>query len=250
MIGAYSKAPPFAWSGWRLSIPGGPEGGQYHGFIGPDSSGWTPPGTHPKPAAQPAPWDDVWGGTALKEGQNRSDYVYRSSAEMRPRPNASGGANVVQSFQTEKSAGYAEAPGAYKSLGLSLPPNIVSCPDYDCSPVIGRGPGPCFSPICGTNPGLTTGATSTVAQPPAPSGTPGGTLVPYSIPPVSPAPSPVVTAPAGAYLPSNGQPLPAAAAADPVSAWLSASTVIPGVENIWVAAGAAVAAYVLFKGSL
>jgi hypothetical protein len=30
-------------------------------------------------------------------------------------------------------------------------PKLTLCPQYACSPVIGRGPAPCYSPICGQN---------------------------------------------------------------------------------------------------
>jgi hypothetical protein len=227
LIGAYTGAPPLAWSGWRLRIPGGPAGGQYHGFLGPDSLGWRGVPGGPPPALPPSPWQDVWGGTALKEGQSLSDYVTRGPAEMRPRANASGGVNVVSAFQTQKTAGYAEAPGNYRGVGAT--PNFVACPEFDCSPIISRGPAPCFTPICG--------ATNFVAQPAPPSG-PGGTLVPYSAPPVSPAPSPTVSA----------TPTSAATPADPITAWLGSSTIFPGVENLWLALGAGAAAYFLLKG--
>jgi hypothetical protein len=232
----YKEVPPFAWSGWRLSIPGGPVGGQYHGFIGPDSSasGWTPPGGTPAPANPPSPWDHIWGGVALKEGENRSDYVYRSSAEMRPRANASGGANVISAFQTRKTAGYAEAPGNYKGLGA-----MVQIPSF-----YGNGGGYEAMDVPAAP-----GATSTVAQPPAPGGNPGGTLVNYSVPPVSPSPSPTVAAPANAYLPANQtQPAAAAVPTGSISEWLTSSTIISGVENMWVAGAAALAAYFLLKG--
>ena len=227
-IGAYSTAPSFAWSGWRLRPPGGPIGGQYHGYIASDDIvdgvGWPagaaeiyrpgdpaglgavrrlgppvhdphrhfvgPPihiqhldcdqawkeylAAHPLdcdalwkqyhaahfhdpdpwrdfrrlhancPAdkwadflqshpdcddprrAVPAlhglgasvgPWEKIWSGTALTEGQTHSDHVYRSPAEIRPRPNASGGVNVVHGHQTMRSAGFAVAPGNYKGIG-------------------------------------------------------------------------------------------------------------------------------------
>lgn len=151
-LAGYLAVPPFAWSGWRLRIPGGPIGGQYHGFIAADGKGW-PNGqdeiSSPPTADSAAglgdvevtsePWDPVWGGTVLREGQDNSDFVFRSSAEMRPRPNASGGANVVHGYQRRRSAGFAEAPGNYRALGLipgtvlprmnAINPNIVNNPN-------------------------------------------------------------------------------------------------------------------------
>jgi hypothetical protein len=138
------NAGDFAWSGWRYRIPGGPEGGQYHGYIGPDSSqswqggrgGW--PGGRSEIAEGPqqrpsghsllpgagssyGPWDKSWGGTAFTGGQTHSDHgrrtIYRSPSEMRPRANASGGVNVIFGHQEEATPGYGEAPGNYRSLG-------------------------------------------------------------------------------------------------------------------------------------
>lgn len=97
----YTRAPFNAWAGWRLRVPGGPVGGQYHGYLG---------------GIQP---EEVWGGTALAEGETVSDHVYRSPGEVRPRANASGGTNVIHSYQTRRSAGYSEAPGNYRALGAA-----------------------------------------------------------------------------------------------------------------------------------
>jgi hypothetical protein len=158
-MGAFVAAPPLAWSGWRLGIPGGPEGGQYHGFIAADSKGFrtadlqeigseAPHGQEgPPPPPSYGPWASPWwGGTGLAEGENHSDFVYRSSAELRPRPNASGGANTVRAFQEERTAGFAVAPGNYKGLGAMMPasprPNAIVrynpmppgriCPAWGC----------------------------------------------------------------------------------------------------------------------
>jgi hypothetical protein len=129
-IAGYTAAPFNAWSGWRYRIPGGPIGGQYHGFIAPDDSidglGW--PAGHDetfRAVDNPAGlggmpwhgWDPEWGGIPLDEGETVSDYVYRGPAEMRPRANASGGAHVVRAVQTRRSAGFAVAPGNYRGLG-------------------------------------------------------------------------------------------------------------------------------------
>jgi hypothetical protein len=88
-----------AWAGWRLRVPGSPQGGQYHGHLG-----WLGQ-------------DDGAGGIALAEGEYQPDYVYRSSAEMKPRPNASGHVNTFTIARARKTAGFAVAPGAYASLG-------------------------------------------------------------------------------------------------------------------------------------
>jgi hypothetical protein len=192
-IGAFVSSPPLAWSGWRLGIPGGPDGGQYHGFIGPDSRGFRtanlqeigPEAPHGEegPPAPPSsgPWASPWwGGTGLSEGENVSDFVYRSSAELRPRPNASGGANTVRAFQEERTAGFAVAPGNYKALGAVVasplaprPTSIVKnynplpsgqiCPAWGCGPVPFRS----FQAVQHGIP-MGPGATNKVPQPPPP----------------------------------------------------------------------------------
>ena len=156
-LGAFMAAPPLAWSGWRLGIPGGPEGGQYHGFIAADSRGFrtsdlqeigpSAPAGKPGPPPGPSsgPWSPWWGGTALGEGDTVSDYVYRSSAELRPRPNASGGTNTVRALQEERTAGYAEAPGNYRALGavavthVPLTPQRIELPGGKICPAWGCG---------------------------------------------------------------------------------------------------------------
>jgi hypothetical protein len=226
----YGVAPEFAWSGWRLRIPGEPPGGQYHGFIAPDSSqswetgegGWPggrseiaehgqkrPSGASlpPQGGSSKGPWDQAWGGTALKEGQTHSDYIYRGPAETRPRPNASGGVNVVHARQTRKSAGYAEAPGNYRGLGVvavdgQLTPLRAIGPAYPF-----RSPEPLQVGPMWNIPSWGSGATSTVNQPPPPIQYPSY-LVPYTAPPVSPQPSPTVAAGPQNFLPSQGMIVP------------------------------------------
>lgn len=139
-LGAYTPAPYNAWSGWRLRIKGGPQGGQYHGFVASDDMidgmGW--PAGHDetfRPIDSRAglgtypwhPWDDSWRGIPLHEGDTVSDFVYRSPAEMRPRANASGGVNVTRAVQMERTAGYAVAPGNYRGIG-AIPAEPVQHP--------------------------------------------------------------------------------------------------------------------------
>lgn len=193
-IGAYSTAPLLAWSGWRLRIPGGPVGGQYHGYIASDDIvdhyGW--PAGHDE-TFRPIDirqnlgiypwhrWDSGWHGTPLREGETVSDMVYRSPAELRPRPNASGGINVVRAVQQERTPGYAVAPGNYATLG-ALPAAFVNdpvCPAWGCA-------GPRFPLSVQTLPPASPAPAPTVSQPP---------------PPTTPQPSPTVAiGPAG----SNG----------------------------------------------
>lgn len=193
-----------AWAGWRLRIPGGPVGGQYHGFIAPDdlvnnAGGW-PAGHHeifrPIDTGQNLgiypwhPWDPSWVGTPLREGETVSDFVYRSPAELRPRPNASGGINVVRAVQYPRTPGYAVAPGNYKTLGMVPVPVSrghmpAACPAWGCgSPPWARG-----QPVVTVGP-ITTPA-PVVAQPP---------------PPTSPQPAPITAiGPAGSSGCAAGQ---------------------------------------------
>jgi hypothetical protein len=143
-LAGYTDAGDFAWSGWRLRIPGGPAGGQYHGFIAPDSdTGWgtdngseiaenAPDRTLYSEPGNPFlgdlprdPWENEWGGTPLDEGETVSDHVYRSPGELRPRANASGGALTVYGYQTRRSAGFAESPGNMTPAGVAYSKNLA-----------------------------------------------------------------------------------------------------------------------------
>ncbi len=241
----YAKSPFNAWAGWRLRVPGGPVGGQYHGYLA---------------GIQP---EEVWGGTALHEGETVSDYVYRGPAEVRPRANASGGANVIRSYQTLRTPGYGEAPGNYAALGgLGLPVEpvilrrpilpiarpgastgvprvpvrqapgdaVVTHPVDTICPAWGCGPAPQWPPIYYAP--STPGATATVPQPPPPTTPAGSNAVadpnckaagyyrdaagnctndwhnPYSLYLPNVGPSPTVAASPSDYLPSQGQTVP------------------------------------------
>lgn len=307
----YASPGDFAWSGWRYRIPGGPEGGQYHGFIGPDSAhsweggqgGWPAgrseitdgpqvrPSGHsllPGQGSSFGPWDKNWGGTAFSEGQTHSDHgdhhIYRSPSEMRPRPNASGGVNVIFGHQEEATPGYAEAPGNYRSLGaapfqadgpLITPPRYLgpptpapivytgpspqlcsrlaypSCPQGYTRP---RGGPPCYTPAPGCIPTQGYGATNVVGQPP-PFTNPGPVyMVPWTPTPVSPAPAPTVAASPGDFLPSQGQVIDGLTPGTPsapvapsgFTQWLAESTIFPSIENQWVLLGA-LGAFLMFN---
>lgn len=280
-LSGYTAAPPLAWSGWRLGIPGGPQGGQYHGFIAADSKGFrtsnlqeigpsAPQGQPgPPPHASYGPWDPNWGGTGLGEGDTVSDYVYRSSAELRPRPNASGGTNTVRAFQEERTAGFAEAPGNYKALGAVVAKTVTTPPTSTVqkfAPQLNRQICPAWG--CGSPPlrrvqWNQTGATSTTPQPPPPT-TPVVAPVtsPQQLCPTgyaqdaagncvfdernayslylptsdssSPAPAPTVaasTCPTGyTQDPTTGNCLaPGQTASTGIGAWLGASTTIGGI---------------------
>lgn len=184
MFGAYSTAPLLAWSGWRLRVPGGPTGGQYHGYIASDDivDGYGWPQGHDE-TFRPIDnrqnlgiypwhhWDHGWHGTPLKEGQTVSDMVYRGPAELRPRPNASGGINVVRAVQQTRTPGYAVAPGNYKTLGAVPAIYDPVCPAWGCA-------GPRFPLSVQTLPPASPAPAPTVNQPP---------------PPTYPQPSPTVT---------------------------------------------------------
>jgi len=278
----YRSAPDFAWSGWRYRIPGGPEGGQYHGFIGPDSSqswdkgqgGWPAgsseisdgpqkrPSGHsilPGQGSSRGPWAKEWGGTAFGEGETHSeDYVYRSPSEMRPRPNASGGQNVIFGTEDGVSPGFAEAPGNYRALGAApsglTPGNSIALrrPVPMPRPI----PRPLYPydfnmyPPLATIPSGGSGATNVVAQPPQ-FQSPGPIYVtPYSAPAVAPTPAPAVNATPADFLPSQGQIVPGLTPGTTTTGtsfadWLSESTIIPNITNQWVALGAAAFALVM-----
>jgi len=230
VIRGYTRA-ELQWPGWRESIPGTPaDGVQQHGFTAAtvDPASWKRTAPNSQGHGSEAPWDSTWGGTALEEGDHHSDYVYRTSAEMRPRANANGGANVIYALQTRRSAGYGLSPGNYKALGavVSIPPMLL-CP-MDGGGGGACGPGPPMEIVT-----LGPGATNTVTQPPPSTPAPSN-ITAWTVPPVSPSPSPTVSA-----TPTT------AASSDPITTWLSQSTIIPGVENLWLAGGALLAAFLL-----
>ena len=275
----YSIAPSLAWSGWRYRIPGGPIGGQYHGFIAPDDTvdgvGW--PAGHDetfRPIDDAAGlgafpwqgWDETWGGIPLREGETVSDYVYRGPAELRPRPNASGGVHTVRAAQTQRSAGYAVAPGNYRGIGavqrdpLYFPPGThpSPCPAWGCygpPPWLGwtvRQPPPPTAP--GPAPTVAGGCPTGQYQDAAGNCT-SDWHNPYSLYlPESPAPAPTVaanTCPTGYSVDANGNCVPAGSTSGVgISSWLSASTQIAGVNipNVALAGAAALLAFKMFGG--
>lgn len=228
LLAGYAPAMLPAWAGWRLRIPGGPIGGQHHGFPAPDETveymGW-PAGPHEmiRPMDNPAglglypwqPWDPDWHGVPLMEGQTVSDYVYRSPGEVRPRANASGGVNVVAASQLARSAGYAVAPGNYRALGAIMPGSLMPTdPIYHAGgggapfyphpicPAWGCGPPPWMHPMAATLPSCPTsdplGANQACG---AGMNDPCPPCVPL---PVSPSPAPVVTQPPPPVSPQPG----------------------------------------------
>lgn len=210
-LSGYAAAPPLAFPGWRLTVPGAPPGGQYHGFEAI--------GNRAPLSPQMTPWLKSQRGVALSEGETMSgvvpDYVYRSPSEMRPRANASGPTNAIESFQEAKEVGFAEVPGAYggsyhrsavapkgSGMGLVAVPIMrpVGNPVHIVEPLPVRG---VISPV-----------TSPITSPSGP-GSVGVSTPPYSGPwnpwqtsgggqPISP--SPVVNAPPSAFSPVTAEP--------------------------------------------
>ena len=225
---AYRTAPPLAFPGYRLRVPGGPPGGQYHGYLGGAAEDFPPNAFPVTPFRAPGSSLDAWaienwGGNMLSEGVSNSDYVYRSSAEMRPRANASGGASVVDADQAEITPGFAESPGNYRALGRfarfgaftsQLQPGLRNSPgpgaDFPTYQLPNRVASvPSGSPLnWPVNPA--TGATASTPQPPPPSSyAPVNTVQQWQPqgPQGSPAPSPSVPAYPSDYEPGQGQPL-------------------------------------------
>ena len=225
-IGSYGPVPPLGQPGYRLSIPGGPRGGQYHGLPSANLSGYDERG------------------------------VFRAPGELPPRANASGDANILHVRHSRRLPGYAEVPGGLYPHQIGALPVTAPAPFRVGSPTICPAWG-CNGPIDTVIrvPLPTSGATS-VAPMPAPGSiaAPGPTVAdncasgqyrdaagnctddwhnPYPI--YLPAqPSPVVSA--------DTSPTPTAGQV-PSGSWLTDPTreLINGVPN-WgiLAAGAAV----------
>jgi hypothetical protein len=204
MIGAYQAVVDFAYPGWRLTVPGGPAGGHSKGFTHTQAAGTT---ILPQDDYEMDRGDGMSSHDSVHASRRNPRGVYRSSAEVPPRPNASGSAATYRGFQTRHHAGQSVAPGSFpadfKETGeddfLSLAENAVryfTPKDAVASLLgdvgmpfqsfVGDGPisvpyrgypisrgGPIFyqGPLPGPMPVLpappSTGATSVVNQPPA-----------------------------------------------------------------------------------
>lgn len=81
-LGAYNAEPPLAQTGFRLGIPGGPRGGQYHGRVTANATNLHYHGRRAR---------------ALSGDQSGPpfDPFHRAPGEIVPRPNAAGDLNVV-----------------------------------------------------------------------------------------------------------------------------------------------------------
>lgn len=219
MIGAYRDTGAFAYPGWRLTVPGGPAGGHYKGFTHTEARGTDIP---PNDQYEQDREDGMSSHDAVHASLRDPRGVYRSAAEVPPRPNASGSAMTYKGKQTRHHAGTAVAPGSFpadyfdtfedafltRELGgigdLGLP---IAMPTdgarytyvYAHYPVIkpvGPAlPDPVHAPPTALPPSPpVTGATSVVAQPsPTPLPLPPAPAVPVSVaPPISPTPGPIV----------------------------------------------------------
>jgi hypothetical protein len=210
-IGAYASAPPVAYPGWRLTLPGDPPGGQYHGFL--------------------AGTDECACGGACAHCSGLGG-IYRAPGEVAPRVNANGDHNVVSGQMSQHRLLGAVSPvmGARSGLPIQVEPvwDFRREPAWPSSWIID---------------GFPTGATSTVRQPPPPNG-PGGTLVQSSSPvPISPAPAPTIAVdPTTSMLPSQGLTLAQQSSSTPggidIMGWLAApSTIFPSLQNWMLLAG-------------
>jgi hypothetical protein len=281
MLSAYQEVPAFAYPGWRLRIPGGPAGGHYKGFTHNYST--------PQIEAQDQYEADRNAGAASHDIAHASPRsprgVYRGPAEVPPRPNASG--NAIQTYggaQRQRHAGTSIAPGSFPAPftetgedaflspaqlqdsgleGLGMSPNqsgggwfFQRWQPHPLPPVHIAPPLPPVHIAPGTvqmipSPG--SGATSVVAQPLPILLPPNNSIVPWSVPPVSPRPGPTVAAPPDAYMPANqtasaAPPLAVASSPTDFSTWLDQQSLLTGVANKWVLGGAILAFVMLRKG--
>lgn len=224
MIGAYTTVKPFAYPGWRLTVPGGPAGGQYKGFTHTESAGTDLP---PQDQYEQDREDGMSSHDLATASLHSPRGVYRSSAEVPPRPNASGKAMTYTGEQTEHHAGEAVAPGSFPADYTDSPEDafvhlidiagLGAVPEEGEALLLRDRPGPvCQGWGCNTpgvynpiivRPGInivqatptiptppSTGATSVVNQPAAtPTPTPPAQAVSVpTTPPVSPTPAPIV----------------------------------------------------------
>lgn len=189
-------------------------------------------------------------------------YVYHASWEPSPRATASGDQNIVGlGYIMDNPIVRGLLPSRVSPTPVRGGPIVTHpdgptpiCPAWGCS-----GP-PNTVPVDGGIPinrwplAYPYGSTSTVQQPPPSAG--GSNVVPVVAPlPMSPAPSPTVgvsssqTAPQltqpGTTLDSSGGSITTSSG---IGAWLSESTLISGIPNWGIAAGAALALVMLMGG--
>jgi hypothetical protein len=109
-VGAYQGVVDFAYPGWRLTVPGGPAGGHYKGFTHTEATGTT---ILPQDDYEQDRGDGMSSHDAVHASKRNPRGIYRSSAEVPPRPNASGAAHTYRGFQTRRHAGTSVAPGSF-----------------------------------------------------------------------------------------------------------------------------------------
>lgn len=109
-LGAYREVPAFAYPGWRLTVPGGPAGGHSKGFTHTQAAGTD---IAPQDEYEMDREDGMSSHDAVHASPRNPRGVYRSPAEVPPRPNASGSAHTYRGLQTERHAGTSVAPGSY-----------------------------------------------------------------------------------------------------------------------------------------
>lgn len=225
---------PFAWAGWRLRLPGGPEGGQYHGLLG-----------------------DV--GLMLPPRELHSG-VYRGPAEVPPGRRA----NTVRApFRRTRllgdvtsgdggdiGAGWGGTKGVrtwHPGIWVDENGNIHYSGEFDWTQAHG---GSGTAPVSQPPPMPTiytdgSGATAVVTQPPpADSPAPNENVVAWVAPPSSPAPAPTIAVSPSNFLPSQGLPLDTSASA---TSWFQQQTMISGYPNWEVALGAGALVLFLFS---
>jgi hypothetical protein len=217
MIGAYQSVQPFAYPGWRLTVPGGPAGGHYKGFTHSEATGTT---ILPGDDYETDRGDGMSSHDAVHASQRNPRGIYRSSAEVPPRPNASGAAHTYRGFQTRRHAGTSVAPGSFPAdfhetgeddfLSLAenaphyfTPGDVASsllgaeimlpyrpggelCPAWGCGPM--PGPMPIWRPNTTTAPPPVLQSPGVPATPQLPPST--GATSAVNQPPATPAPAP------------------------------------------------------------
>jgi len=278
----YLTAKPFAYPGWRLTVPGAPAGGHQKGHTHTNNAGVT---VQNPDAYQLDRHSGVASHDSTHANQRNPRGVYRGPAETPPHPNASKSSNVVSAHQLQRHAGISVAPGSFLSpedfFYHKNELNFAGHLGYQIS----RGDENSDRPMPGAHimvmPNFPrryagTGATSTVAQPaPTPLPMPPSPSVAIAAPPpISPAPSPVVNTNAliplgdgsgnyvnsstGAIVPASqivigttGQATIAPGSTVNLSsalAWLQQSTLISSLPNYLVVGGSLLALSMFSKG--
>jgi hypothetical protein len=242
-IGAYQAVVDFAYPGWRLTLPGGPAGGHSKGFTHTQAAGTT---ILPQDDYEMDRGDGMSSHDSVHASRRNPRGVYRSSAEVPPRPNASGSAATYRGSQTRHHAGQSVAPGSFPadfketgeddflSLAENMPRYFTPTPGEIASSLLGaafidngsdivrlplRG-GPIFyqGPMPGPLPVLPAPPPNTVAAPVAPKypATPASSGTGEGFAPSTGATS-VVNQPPGTLTPAPPSPAIPVYTAPPVS---------------------------------